>query len=136
MNLGTDLRMEITANIRLEDGSYWAEVPALNRAGLYVTSRAMLAASVRAPAFEVQRLVVLGTMVIMVVLVTVLLAGPAFAVGLRKRRRRLSDHLAVPHEFKRQTGHSSAIARINRDVCRHLGIGSLRNAPFEVRGHT
>jgi len=29
MNLGTDLRVEITANIRLEDGSYWAEVPAL-----------------------------------------------------------------------------------------------------------
>jgi predicted RNase H-like HicB family nuclease len=29
MNLGTDLPVEITANIRLEDGSYWAEVPAL-----------------------------------------------------------------------------------------------------------
>jgi predicted RNase H-like HicB family nuclease len=29
MNLSTGLRMEITANIRLEDGSYWADVPAL-----------------------------------------------------------------------------------------------------------
>ena len=29
MNLGADIRVEITANIRLEDGSYWAEVPAL-----------------------------------------------------------------------------------------------------------
>lgn len=29
MNRSTHLRMEITANIRLEDGSYWAEVSAL-----------------------------------------------------------------------------------------------------------
>lgn len=29
MSLRTDLPVEITANIRLEEGSYWAEVPAL-----------------------------------------------------------------------------------------------------------
>jgi predicted RNase H-like HicB family nuclease len=29
MNRRADLQMEITANIRLEDGSYWAEVPTL-----------------------------------------------------------------------------------------------------------
>jgi predicted RNase H-like HicB family nuclease len=29
MNRGASLHMEITANIRLEDGSYWADVPAL-----------------------------------------------------------------------------------------------------------
>ncbi|MEU4330134.1 FtsX-like permease family protein [Nonomuraea dietziae] len=73
----------------------WAEVPALNRAGLFVTSRAMVAdplrTQVRASAFDVQSMVGIGTMVIMVVLVTVLLAGPAFAVGLRRRRRELAE---------------------------------------------
>ena len=29
MNRNPDLHMEITANIRLEDGSYWADVPVL-----------------------------------------------------------------------------------------------------------
>jgi predicted RNase H-like HicB family nuclease len=29
MNQNAGLQMEITANIRLEDGSYWADVPAL-----------------------------------------------------------------------------------------------------------
>ncbi|MDQ2630727.1 MAG: type II toxin-antitoxin system HicB family antitoxin [Actinomycetota bacterium] len=29
MNRKVSLQMEITANIRLEDGSYWADVPAL-----------------------------------------------------------------------------------------------------------
>ncbi len=29
MNQGSQLQMDITANIRLEDGSYWAEVPTL-----------------------------------------------------------------------------------------------------------
>ncbi|MFI7445887.1 FtsX-like permease family protein [Nonomuraea sp. NPDC049714] len=73
----------------------WADVPTLNRAGLHVTSRAMLTdpprTPVRGPAFDVQSVVGLGTMVIMVVLVTVLLAGPAFAVGLRRRRRELAE---------------------------------------------
>ncbi|MDF5751277.1 FtsX-like permease family protein [Spongiactinospora sp. TRM90649] len=74
----------------------WADVPALNKAGLYVTSRSMITdpssySQLRAPAFEVQGVIAMGAMVIMVVLVTVLLAGPAFAVGLRRRRRELAE---------------------------------------------
>ncbi|SNS27067.1 putative ABC transport system permease protein [Streptosporangium subroseum] len=73
----------------------WADVPALNTAGLYVTSRAMISdfeprALVRF-SLDVPRTVGLGAMVIMVVLETVLLAGPAFAVGLRRRRRELAE---------------------------------------------
>ncbi|MDA0635525.1 ABC transporter permease [Nonomuraea sp. MCN248] len=73
----------------------WADVPALNTAGLYVTSRAMILDSPGAPVrsfpSEVQNTVGLGAMVIMVVLEIVLLAGPAFAVGLRRRRRELAE---------------------------------------------
>ncbi|MEU8250696.1 FtsX-like permease family protein [Nonomuraea sp. NPDC048916] len=73
----------------------WADVPALNRAGLYVTSRATILdsprAMVRFSPLDVQHTVGLGAMVIMVVLETVLLAGPAFAVGLRRRRRELAE---------------------------------------------
>ncbi|MEO3889487.1 FtsX-like permease family protein [Nonomuraea sp. B5E05] len=73
----------------------WADVPALNAAGLYVTSRAALPGSPRSPvrfsSMDVQHTVGLGAMVIMVVLETVLLAGPAFAVGLRRRRRELAE---------------------------------------------
>ncbi|MER5646268.1 FtsX-like permease family protein [Streptosporangium sp. NPDC002524] len=73
----------------------WTDVPALNRAGVYVTSRAMITESPQPPARPlnagVQYTVGIGAMVIMVVLVTVLLAGPAFAVGLRRRRRELAE---------------------------------------------
>ncbi|MEO3858010.1 FtsX-like permease family protein [Acrocarpospora sp. B8E8] len=70
----------------------WTDVPTLNSAGLFVTSRAMLTGlPVRASAFDVQATVGIGTMVIMVVLEIVLLAGPAFAVGLRRRRRELAE---------------------------------------------
>ncbi|MEW9528284.1 FtsX-like permease family protein [Microbispora sp. NPDC049125] len=71
----------------------WTDVPALNRAGLYVTSRTMITDSprIRPSGVNVQFTVGLGTMVIMVVLETVLLAGPAFAVGLRRRRRELAQ---------------------------------------------
>ncbi|WP_436762940.1 FtsX-like permease family protein [Streptosporangium sp. V21-05] len=73
----------------------WAEVPALNRAGLYVLSRTMIMNSprlpARDPASDVQYTVGLGAMLVMVALVTVLLAGPAFAVGLRRRRRELAE---------------------------------------------
>ena len=73
----------------------WTDVPALNTAGLYVTSRAMISDSPPPPArlspLDVQHTVGLGAMVIMVVLETVLLAGPAFAVGLRRRRRELAE---------------------------------------------
>ncbi|MEU9831754.1 ABC transporter permease [Streptosporangium sp. NPDC048047] len=72
----------------------WADVPALNKAGLSVTSRVTLTdpagAPVRASALGARQAVGLGAMVIMVVLETVLLAGPAFAVGLRRRRRELA----------------------------------------------
>ncbi|MGW2148728.1 FtsX-like permease family protein [Nonomuraea bangladeshensis] len=73
----------------------WNDVPALNAAGLYVTSRAMISDSARTLArpgpMNVAGTAGLGVMVIMVVLETVLLAGPAFAVGLRRRRRELAE---------------------------------------------
>ncbi|AWS43841.1 ABC transporter permease [Streptosporangium sp. 'caverna'] len=74
----------------------WTDVPALNTAGLYVTSRAMIRdfeprAPVGLSLLDVRHTVGLGAMVIMVVLETVLLAGPAFAVGLRRRRRELAE---------------------------------------------
>ncbi|GAA4086402.1 ABC transporter permease [Nonomuraea soli] len=71
----------------------WSEVPALNAAGLHVTSRPMFeeAAGSRYSPANVQHAIGLGTMVIMVVLETALLAGPAFAVGLRRRRRKLAE---------------------------------------------
>ncbi|WP_214107302.1 ABC transporter permease [Acrocarpospora catenulata] len=73
----------------------WTDVPALNTAGLYVTSRAMISdwprALVRFSPLDIPQTVGLGAMVIMVLLETVLLAGPAFAVGLRRRRRELAE---------------------------------------------
>ncbi|MFF0312184.1 FtsX-like permease family protein [Streptosporangium sp. NPDC004379] len=73
----------------------WADVPALNKAGLAVTSRVTLTdpanAPVRASDLGARQAVGLGAMVIMVVLETVVLAGPAFAVGLRRRRRELAE---------------------------------------------
>ncbi|MFI7130664.1 FtsX-like permease family protein [Nonomuraea sp. NPDC050153] len=72
----------------------WTGVTTLNSAGLYVTSRAMMTDPrvwARASGFDVQNTVGIGAMVIMVVLETVLLAGPAFAVGLRRRRRELAE---------------------------------------------
>ncbi|MFD1932301.1 FtsX-like permease family protein [Nonomuraea mangrovi] len=71
----------------------WTDVPTLNKAGLYVTSRAMITNSPRTPAraFDVQYMVGIGAMIVMVALETVLLAGPAFAVGLRRRRRELAE---------------------------------------------
>ncbi|MFE0155074.1 FtsX-like permease family protein [Nonomuraea sp. NPDC059007] len=68
----------------------WTDAPALNQAGLYVTAPAIIPGSASySPG--VQYTVGLGAMVIMVVLETVLLAGPAFAVGLRRRRRELAE---------------------------------------------
>ncbi|MFC4534837.1 FtsX-like permease family protein [Sphaerisporangium dianthi] len=73
----------------------WADVPTLNAAGMFVTSRTMLTSPPTAPtrgsAAEVQYTVGIGAMVIMVGLEVVLLAGPAFAVGLRRRRRELAE---------------------------------------------
>ncbi|MEV0623196.1 FtsX-like permease family protein [Nonomuraea sp. NPDC050404] len=73
----------------------WTDLPALNKAGLYVTAPSMILdlprAEVRSSPVDRQPLVGLGAMVVMVVLETVLLAGPAFAVGLRRRRRELAE---------------------------------------------
>ncbi|MFI6478246.1 FtsX-like permease family protein [Nonomuraea sp. NPDC050663] len=71
----------------------WGEIRTLNAAGLHVTSHAVIMedAPSRSSPVNVQHAVGLGTMVIMMVLETVLLAGPAFAVGLRRRRRKLAE---------------------------------------------
>ncbi|GGO72085.1 ABC transporter permease [Nonomuraea cavernae] len=71
----------------------WTDVPTLNKAGLHVTSRATIMDSSRFEVrpFDIRQKVGIGIMVIMVVLETVLLAGPAFAVGLRRRRRELAE---------------------------------------------
>ncbi|GAA1685888.1 hypothetical protein GCM10009733_098210 [Nonomuraea maheshkhaliensis] len=72
----------------------WEEVKRLNRAGVRVASRAVVE-SPRADAFDAapiradQRLW-LAIAVLLVVTQTVLLAGPAFAVGLRRRARELA----------------------------------------------
>ncbi|MFC7589385.1 FtsX-like permease family protein [Nonomuraea antimicrobica] len=68
----------------------WADVPELNSAGLYATMPAMLTDRAIYTYLNVQHVVGIGAMVIMVVLETVLLAGPAFAVGLKRRRRELA----------------------------------------------
>lgn len=68
----------------------WADVPTLNKAGLYVTSPTLFT-DVRPRTVDMQGAVGIGAMVIMVVLETALLAGPAFAVGLRRRRRELAQ---------------------------------------------
>jgi putative ABC transport system permease protein len=76
----------------------WEQVRRLNAVGLAVQSRALvenppasapgaLSSSSRDTTEDV---VGLGAMVIMIVLETVLMAGPAFAVGLRRRRHELA----------------------------------------------
>ncbi|MFB9468869.1 FtsX-like permease family protein [Nonomuraea salmonea] len=70
----------------------WTDVAALNTAGIHVTSRDMLVnVPDRTAVRGLPQTVALGAMVIMLVLETVLLAGPAFAVGLRRRRRELAE---------------------------------------------
>ncbi|MFI9592205.1 FtsX-like permease family protein [Nonomuraea sp. NPDC052265] len=72
-----------------------SKVQQLNRAGLGVTSRALLDAHTGDdPRFDgpgrAKDLVVLVVAIVLVIMETVLLAGPAFAVGLRRRRRELA----------------------------------------------
>ncbi|MCK2212757.1 ABC transporter permease [Actinomadura sp. ATCC 31491] len=74
-----------------------ADVRRLNRAGLAVASRAVIesptASELRAREGAGRRLagvVSAGLAVVVIVAETVLLAGPAFAVGLRRRRRELA----------------------------------------------
>ncbi|GIH21709.1 hypothetical protein Aph01nite_00190 [Acrocarpospora phusangensis] len=72
----------------------WAEVPALNKAGLYVISRAMITdppSPLYPTGVGVRYTVAIGGLVITGMLVTVLMAGPAFAVGLRRRRGELAQ---------------------------------------------
>ncbi|WP_066374086.1 FtsX-like permease family protein [Herbidospora mongoliensis] len=71
----------------------WTDVASLNKAGLSVTARALPfgRGGTSAQDWNIPNAIAVGAMVIMVVLVTVLLAGPAFAVGLRRRRRELAE---------------------------------------------
>ncbi|MFI7419029.1 FtsX-like permease family protein [Nonomuraea sp. NPDC049684] len=70
-----------------------SKISRLNEAGLGVTSRAVLDAQKdesRGNPTNTRDLVQLGVIIVLVVMETVLLAGPAFAVGLRRRRRELA----------------------------------------------
>ncbi|GAB1823490.1 FtsX-like permease family protein [Herbidospora sp. RD11066] len=71
----------------------WADVTALNKVNVSVTSRATLLDLRATPigARDIPNTVGLAAVVVMGILVTVLLAGPAFAVGLRRRRRELAE---------------------------------------------
>ncbi|WP_049556855.1 ABC transporter permease [Nonomuraea sp. SBT364] len=75
----------------------WEQVRALNRSGLHVASRAVTedppAIEPVFPSnsvFQTDLVIASAVGVVLVVLETVLLAGPAFAVGLRRRRRELA----------------------------------------------
>lgn len=79
----------------------WSEVMRLNESGLRAHSRAVIENPPETTPYEqrfgalfegqvVSDLIVVGAGTIMIVLETVLLAGPAFAVGLRRRRRELA----------------------------------------------
>lgn len=73
----------------------WSQVERLNRRGLVVRSRAVIedppaAAPDMSTGPPTAELVIVGLVVALVALEVVLLAGPAFAVGLRRKRRRLA----------------------------------------------
>ncbi|GAA3157354.1 ABC transporter permease [Nonomuraea roseoviolacea] len=75
----------------------WDDVRRLNAVGLRVASRAVIEAPepprdsfLRNERLDREALLWIATIVILVVMETVLLAGPAFAVGLRRRRRELA----------------------------------------------
>ncbi|SNS78487.1 putative ABC transport system permease protein [Streptosporangium subroseum] len=73
----------------------WADVQRLNGVGLLVRSRAVIEdPPAYGPRFEpssnMDQTVAIGLAGVMIVLEVVLLAGPAFAVGLRRRRRELA----------------------------------------------
>ncbi|GAA3564709.1 hypothetical protein GCM10022419_051720 [Nonomuraea rosea] len=74
-----------------------AEIKRLNQAGLAVSSRFVIESPTQAELDDntyrpdgLRNLAMLGIMVVLIVMETVLLAGPAFAVGLRRRRRELA----------------------------------------------
>ncbi|MEV1171018.1 FtsX-like permease family protein, partial [Nonomuraea sp. NPDC049784] len=68
------------------------DVQRLNKAGLAVNSRALIERSDAGDSGprDLHGLLELGVAVVLIVTETVLLAGPAFAVGLRRRRRELA----------------------------------------------
>ncbi|MFG6195746.1 FtsX-like permease family protein [Nonomuraea sp. JJY05] len=70
----------------------WPDAQRLNKVGLAVKSRVMIERSDTDSSGprDLHGLVELGVAVVLVVTETVLLAGPAFAVGLRRRRRELA----------------------------------------------
>lgn len=76
----------------------WADVRRLNAVGLLVQSRAVVedppspaeTGVTYGSSFTVDRTVQIALAAIMILLEVVLLAGPAFAVGLRRRRRELA----------------------------------------------
>ncbi|MCA2222932.1 ABC transporter permease [Nonomuraea aurantiaca] len=71
----------------------WSRVRALNTDGLYVQSRAVIEdppADIPQRAPDKNQLLGITLAVVFIVMETVLLAGPAFAVGLRRRRRELA----------------------------------------------
>ncbi|MEV4012305.1 FtsX-like permease family protein [Nonomuraea angiospora] len=70
----------------------WPDVQRLNKVGLAVKSRVLIEGSGAGDSGprDLHGLVELGVAVVLVVTETVLLAGPAFAVGLRRRRRELA----------------------------------------------
>ncbi|MEU7856822.1 FtsX-like permease family protein [Nonomuraea sp. NPDC049141] len=71
----------------------WSRVRALNAHGLQVQSRAVIEnppAGVSRAAPNGDQLIAIALAVVFIVMETVLLAGPAFAVGLRRRRRELA----------------------------------------------
>ncbi|MFG1958807.1 FtsX-like permease family protein [Nonomuraea sp. NPDC049028] len=71
----------------------WSRVEALNAQGLLVQSRAVIEnppADVPQGAPDRDQLLAIALAVVFIVMETVLLAGPAFAVGLRRRRRELA----------------------------------------------
>ncbi|MFI6906298.1 FtsX-like permease family protein [Nonomuraea sp. NPDC050394] len=95
---GTGFLLDADAPVR------WPAVERLNQAGLIVHSRAVIIDPPRDTPSErtfngpddrtVINVVSLGAGVVMIVLETVLLAGPAFAVSLRRRRRELAVYAA------------------------------------------
>ncbi|WP_433433712.1 FtsX-like permease family protein [Nonomuraea sp. CA-141351] len=70
----------------------WPDVQRLNKVGLAVNSRALIERSDAGDSGprDLHGLLELGVAVVLIVTETVLLAGPAFAVGLRRRRRELA----------------------------------------------
>ncbi|MFL6098945.1 MAG: FtsX-like permease family protein [Actinomycetales bacterium] len=156
---GTDDPSDASYLVVRQQPISWAEVQQLNAAGLFVLSRAVVEhppagatldrresqlASV-APATKA----VLALVVVSIVIEVVLLAGPAFAVGVRRRRRDLALLAATgstPRDVRRTVlahalliglGSASAgallalpLSRAVMPVVEHYGVGL---GPFDWR---